>query len=872
MKPFGVFEDEEELNHRLVVLGKLNDLVKEWIAEISETKAVEDAFVPVIKFKFDSIEGMAKPCAFETARREQFKLACLGPTGNLSICRDDDMNVASTDLLASLGLFVTFKHCWVNPLDRYHLMPIITPAYPQQNSTYNVSTSTRTIMTEEFKHGLAVTDEILLGKVEWSKLFEPPHFFQKYKHYIVLTASASTEENHLEWIGLVESKIRVLVGNLERNEYITLAHVNPQSFPGSKEHCNENDFVSMWFIGISFKKVENAESVNIDLTYDIQAFTDTVYRQANNISMLKDGMKIEATHVKKRQLHQYLPPDLLQKKKKSIADINRNSNGGGSKRCSLDGNPLDSSRDTDSGTPFSSPTLVSKPSKPNTDAEDSQNITPSKIPAMCVDGSPPIDTSGKAELGMSIPVIGSKPVADPVVKSAQPPAGSTIPTVVGLNVIPRLTLPTNSQTAQMLLNGVTSANCTTPKRPHSPSVEESPKRLKDTEKLSVLDGSSSKEPYPPGNNGQEHDQGQVLESLGGAKPMPIPTIDTSRSQIMNYYGKGKVIVSLVTKSVPYRPHPHDLVGKDCKDGYYEAEFGPERRVISFQNLGIQCVRRREVKESIVFRIAKCINPFNVPREQLLKTEEYDLNVVRLCFQVYLQDECGHYTRALPPIVSNPIYDNRAPNTAELRICRVNKNYGNVKGGDEIFLLCDKVQKDDIEVRFFTQSWEGKGLFSQADVHRQVAIVFKTPPFHTNITAPVSVQMQLRRPSDQEVSEPMDFRYLPDNTDPHHFQEKKRKIEEFQKRMQALPVAFVEQNEGLLSLRGGEGEAEEDREGGFLHGLLFRVRLLLSLDTEPWGEDAAISLPDRDAERSVELQEIHFSTVRLEKCAQNSQKL
>ncbi|XP_041108954.1 proto-oncogene c-Rel-like isoform X1 [Polyodon spathula] len=280
-------------------------------------------------------------------------------------------------------------------------------------------------------------------------------------------------------------------------------------------------------------------------------------------------------------------------------------------------------------------------------------------------------------------------------------------------------------------------------------------------------------------------EGRSAGSIPGER-----STDNNRSfpsiQILNYYGKGKVIVSLVTKSVPYRPHPHDLVGKDCKDGYYEAEFGPERRVISFQNLGIQCVRRREVKESIVFRIAKCINPFNVPREQLLKTEEYDLNVVRLCFQIYLQDESGHYTRALPPIVSNPIYDNRAPNTAELRICRVNKNYGDVKGGEEIFLLCDKVQKDDIEVRFFTQSWEGKGLFSQADVHRQVAIVFKTPPFHTNITAPVTVQMQLRRPSDQEVSEPVDFRYLPDNTDPYHFQEKKRKIEEFQKRMQALP--------------------------------------------------------------------------------------
>ncbi|KAI1894761.1 hypothetical protein AGOR_G00119070, partial [Albula goreensis] len=263
-------------------------------------------------------------------------------------------------------------------------------------------------------------------------------------------------------------------------------------------------------------------------------------------------------------------------------------------------------------------------------------------------------------------------------------------------------------------------------------------------------------------------------------------------QILNFCGKGKVRVSLVTKNEPYRPHPHDLVGKDCKDGYYEAEFGPDRRVIAFQNLGIQCVRRREVKDAIIQRMTRQINPFNVPREQLLQTEEYDLNVVRLCFQVYLQDEAGQYTPVLKPIVSNPIYDNRAPNTAELRICRVNKNSGSVKGGDEIFLLCDKVQKDDIEVRFFTQNWEAKGSFSQADVHRQVAIVFKTPAyFDPSITSPVTVRMQLRRPTDQEVSEPMEFRYLPDDKDPYGCQEKKRKREDL---MKSFP-SFTGLNQG-----------------------------------------------------------------------------
>ncbi|XP_007890564.1 proto-oncogene c-Rel [Callorhinchus milii] len=264
--------------------------------------------------------------------------------------------------------------------------------------------------------------------------------------------------------------------------------------------------------------------------------------------------------------------------------------------------------------------------------------------------------------------------------------------------------------------------------------------------------------------------------------------DNSRTypsiQIMNYVGRGRVLITLVTKSEPFKPHPHDLVGKDCREGFYEADFGPDRRVLCFQNLGIQCVRRREVKEAILFRIQRCLNPFNVPQEQLLQIEDYDLNVVRLCFQVFLPDEHGTFTRALPPVISNPIYDNRAPNTAELKICRINKNTGSVKGGDEIFLLCDKVQKDDIEVRFFTHNWEAKGSFSQADVHRQVAIVFRTPAYcQTNISEPMTVKMQLRRPSDQEVSEPMEFRYLPDERVNCFHEKRKRTAEVFQKLMQ-----------------------------------------------------------------------------------------
>uniref|UniRef100_A0A452I2C6 RHD domain-containing protein n=1 Tax=Gopherus agassizii TaxID=38772 RepID=A0A452I2C6_9SAUR len=54
---------------------------------------------------------------------------------------------------------------------------------------------------------------------------------------------------------------------------------------------------------------------------------------------------------------------------------------------------------------------------------------------------------------------------------------------------------------------------------------------------------------------------------------------TTGGKVLNFDDKVKVRITLVTKNEPYKPHPHDLVGKDCRDGYYEAEFGRDRRAL-----------------------------------------------------------------------------------------------------------------------------------------------------------------------------------------------------------------------------------------------------------------------------------------------------
>lgn len=280
-------------------------------------------------------------------------------------------------------------------------------------------------------------------------------------------------------------------------------------------------------------------------------------------------------------------------------------------------------------------------------------------------------------------------------------------------------------------------------------------------------------------------EGRSAGSIPGER-----STDTTKThptiKINGYTGPGTVRISLVTKDPPHRPHPHELVGKDCRDGFYEAELCPDRCIHSFQNLGIQCVKKRDLEQAISQRIQTNNNPFQVPIEE--QRGDYDLNAVRLCFQVTVRDPSGRPLR-LPPVLSHPIFDNRAPNTAELKICRVNRNSGSCLGGDEIFLLCDKVQKEDIEV-YFTgpPGWEARGSFSQADVHRQVAIVFRTPPYaDPTLQAPVRVSMQLRRPSDRELSEPMEFQYLPDTDDRHRIEEKrKRTYETFKSIMKKSP--------------------------------------------------------------------------------------
>ncbi|KAF7561886.1 hypothetical protein G7046_g2261 [Stylonectria norvegica] len=121
--------------------------------------------------------------------------------------------------------------------DSYHLMPIITPAYPSMCATFNITRSSMTVINRELKRALDITESIMVGKRPWSDLFIKHTFFtQGYKYYISVISVGKTKEAHKTWSGYVESKVRMLVQKLEQHPSIAIAHAFNKGYV-RRHHC-----------------------------------------------------------------------------------------------------------------------------------------------------------------------------------------------------------------------------------------------------------------------------------------------------------------------------------------------------------------------------------------------------------------------------------------------------------------------------------------------------------------------------------------------------------------------------------------------------------------------------------------------------------
>ncbi|XP_024930545.3 nuclear poly(A) polymerase 4 isoform X2 [Ziziphus jujuba] len=190
-----------------------------------------------------------------------------------------------------------------NPRDRFHHMPIITPAYPCMNSSYNVSISTLRVMMEQFNHANRITEDIELNKAQWSCLFEPYRFFEAYKNYLQVDIIAADAVDLLTWKGWVESRLRQLTLKIERDTNGMLqCHPYPHEYADTSKPCPNFAF----FLGLQRKEgVRGQEGQQ----FDIRGTVDEFRQEINMYMFWKPGMDIYVSHVRRKQLPAFLFPD-----------------------------------------------------------------------------------------------------------------------------------------------------------------------------------------------------------------------------------------------------------------------------------------------------------------------------------------------------------------------------------------------------------------------------------------------------------------------------------------------------------------------------------------------------------------------------------
>ncbi|PZC86585.1 hypothetical protein B5X24_HaOG206146 [Helicoverpa armigera] len=251
------------------------------------------------------------------------------------------------------------------------------------------------------------------------------------------------------------------------------------------------------------------------------------------------------------------------------------------------------------------------------------------------------------------------------------------------------------------------------------------------------------------------------KSYGSNKTKTHPTVE-----LLNYRGKALIRCRLAQHNNPDE-HPHKLLEdeQDRDMSYLVPDQGSYK--VGFGGIGIIQTAKKDVAALLFKKFSEqCKNTnvnlkdLQVQCENMAKT--INLNIVRLKFSAH---DTVTGQEICEPVFSEPIHSMKSAATNDLKICRISRSSGSASGGEDVFILVEKVNKKNIMIRFFEmdengeRGWSSYGQFMQSDVHHQYAIVFRTPPYKNPETSvDVHVFIELVRPTDGRTSEPKEFKY------------------------------------------------------------------------------------------------------------------
>uniref|UniRef100_A0A915CZ81 polynucleotide adenylyltransferase n=1 Tax=Ditylenchus dipsaci TaxID=166011 RepID=A0A915CZ81_9BILA len=188
------------------------------------------------------------------------------------------------------------------------LMQIMSPSWPEVNSTRTLSPLTDAVIKAEIREGYKAAQKAIESG-SWHPLLCPVNFFLKYEEFIILkfTTDSKAVMDALQ-IGF-ESKIPLLLRRLSENAGVKTCHPNPKCFQPNMAARNfghqENSVSLLWLLGIDMH-----QEIKTDLTYELDMFCQRVdeLRKA-----WKQTMTVQTCIERREQLHRWLPPEELGK-------------------------------------------------------------------------------------------------------------------------------------------------------------------------------------------------------------------------------------------------------------------------------------------------------------------------------------------------------------------------------------------------------------------------------------------------------------------------------------------------------------------------------------------------------------------------------
>ncbi|KAI3755999.1 hypothetical protein L1987_55810 [Smallanthus sonchifolius] len=261
--------------------------------EVSDLQPVDDAHVPVMKFKFQgvSIDLLYASVSLLIVPED------LDISHNSVLYNTDEKNVRSLNgcrvadqilkLVPNVENFCTTLRCLKFWAKRRGVYSNVTGFLGGVNWALLVA---------------QVCEDIELNKANWSALFEPCLFFESYKNYLQVDIVAADASNLLKWRGWVESRLRLLTLKIERDTGGMLqCHPFPNEYVDTSKPCSHCAF----FMGL---QRQPGVEVQENQQFDIRGTVDGFKLEVNSYAHWRPGMDIFVSHVRRRQLPSYIFP------------------------------------------------------------------------------------------------------------------------------------------------------------------------------------------------------------------------------------------------------------------------------------------------------------------------------------------------------------------------------------------------------------------------------------------------------------------------------------------------------------------------------------------------------------------------------------